>query len=109
MTTEKIKIMGLFETEAEVVAAITDIQARGWGVERVLGADHEKRFIQLVRLTFDGDLVFFHRFEQGALGLGCCSIDFIGEDEVREHRAGMKLENLLCGVEDRNPENVGRQ
>jgi hypothetical protein len=35
MTTEKIKIMGLFETEAEVVAAITDIQARGWGVERV--------------------------------------------------------------------------
>jgi molybdopterin-containing oxidoreductase family membrane subunit len=35
MTTEKIKIMGLFETEADAVTAIADMQAQGWGIERV--------------------------------------------------------------------------
>jgi hypothetical protein len=35
MTVEKIKMMGLFEEEADAVSAIADLQARGWGVERV--------------------------------------------------------------------------
>jgi len=35
MTAEKIEMMGLFEKEADVVTAIADLRARGWGVERV--------------------------------------------------------------------------
>jgi len=35
MTAEKIKMMGLFEEEADVVSAIADMQALGWGIERV--------------------------------------------------------------------------
>ncbi len=35
MATDKIKIMGLFEEEADAVSAITDMRALGWGIERV--------------------------------------------------------------------------
>ena len=35
MTAEKTKIMGLFESEADAVDAIADMQAQGWGIERV--------------------------------------------------------------------------
>ena len=35
MTSEKIKFMGLFEKEADAVSAIADMQALGWGIERV--------------------------------------------------------------------------
>ena len=35
MTTDKKKIMGLFETEADAVSAIADMQAQGWAIERV--------------------------------------------------------------------------
>ena len=35
MTAEKIKFMGLFEKEADAVSAIADMQALGWGIERV--------------------------------------------------------------------------
>jgi len=35
MATEKIKIMGLFDSEADAVTAIADMQALGWGIERV--------------------------------------------------------------------------
>ena len=35
MTAEKINMMGLFEKEADAVAAITDMQALGWSIERV--------------------------------------------------------------------------
>ncbi len=34
MTSEKIKIMGLFETDSAAASAVADIQARGWCVER---------------------------------------------------------------------------
>jgi len=35
MTAEKINMMGLFEEEADAVSAIADMQALGWGIERV--------------------------------------------------------------------------
>jgi len=35
MTTDKKKIMGLFESEADAVAAIADMRALGWVIERV--------------------------------------------------------------------------
>jgi len=35
MTAEKINMMGLFENEADTVSAIADMQALGWGIQRV--------------------------------------------------------------------------
>ena len=35
MTVEQTRMMGLFESEADALAAIADMQARGWEIERV--------------------------------------------------------------------------
>ncbi len=37
------------------------------------------------------------------------AIDLIGEDELGEERAGMKLKHLLGRMKDRHPDDVGRQ
>ncbi len=39
-----------------------------------------------------GDLVFGHRFEQGALRFGWRAIDFVGQDELGKDRAGHELQ-----------------
>ena len=35
MTADTLKMMGVFETEADAVSAIADMRALGWGIERV--------------------------------------------------------------------------
>jgi hypothetical protein len=64
-------------------------------VGRVLGGDDEERRGQRPGLALDRDLVLLHRLEQGALGLRPARIDLVGEQHMREHRAGVKTKASL--------------
>ena len=55
-------------------------------------------------LPGDGDLVLLHRLEQARLGLRRRAVDLVGEDEVREDRPGLELEDPLAVLLD---EDVG--
>ena len=56
-----------------------------------------------------GDLVLFHRLQQRALRLGRGAVDFVRQDQLREHRPGMELEGAAVAVEHRYADDVGRQ
>src|SRR3546814_3199651 len=56
--------------------------------------------------AIDGDLVFGHRFEQGALRARRCAVDFVGKQQLGENRAGMEHEALLALIEHADPEDV---
>ena len=61
-------------------------------------------------LASDGDLVLLHRLEQARLGLRGGPVDLVGEDEVREDRPGLELEDPLAVLldEDVRARDVGR-
>ena len=53
----------------------------------VLRGQDEERLFEGVTVVADGDLLFLHRFEQGALHLGGGAVDLVGQNEVGEDRA----------------------
>ena len=61
-------------------------------VERVLRRHHEERRRQPVRDAVHGDLMLGHRLEQRALRLRRRAVDLVGEQQLREQRAGMEAE-----------------
>ena len=65
----------------------------------VLGGEHEERRIQGVGAAGDGDFVLLHRLEHGGLRFGGGAVDFIGEDDVREHRALGEFESAFTAGE----------
>ncbi len=75
----------------------------------ILGGDHEKWFGQRPGLAVGGDLMFFHRFQQRALCFRRGAVDLVGEDHLREDRAGMELEGRTFALEHRDAEDVGGQ
>jgi hypothetical protein len=75
----------------------------------VLGGDHEEGVGQHPRLSLGGDLMLFHGLEQRALRLWRGAIDLVGENDLGEDRAGVKLERSAVPVENRNAEDIGRQ
>ena len=79
-------------------------------LERVLGREDEERRLEREALAGDRDLVLLHRLEQARLGLGGRPVDLVGEDEVREDRARLELEDPLPVLldEDVRAGDVGR-
>ena len=85
--------------------------------DRVLGRHHEERLLEHVDVAADRDRVFLHGFEQGRLGLGGGSIDLVGEHDLREDRARLKLEDAAAvgqlhddvGADDVGRHQVGRE
>jgi len=69
-------------------------------VEIVLGGDDHERGEERAGDTVDGDLLFAHAFEEGALDARAGAVDFVGEDDVREDGAGDELEFSGTLVED---------
>ena len=61
---------------------------------RVLRRDHEERVREPVRLALDRDLALLHRLEQRGLRARRRAVDLVGEQHVREDRAGE--EDLLA-------------
>jgi hypothetical protein len=65
-------------------------------LDGILRGHDQERLGQWARDTVDGDLALLHGFEQGRLGLGRRAVDFVGEQELREHGALEKIEGALC-------------
>ena len=61
-------------------------------VNRILGGDQEKRRCQFIVVSVGGHLPLGHGFEQGGLGARRGAIDFVGQHDLREERAGPELE-----------------
>src|SRR6185436_19926582 len=77
-------------------------------LDRVLRRDDEKRRLEAVRDSLDRRLALLHRLEQRRLRLRRGAVDLVGEEEVREDRAGPKLEVRVALVPDRRTGDVGR-
>ena len=60
-------------------------------------------------LLANGHLMFLHRFEQGTLHLGRCTVDFVGQHEVGEYRTLLHLEVLSLLRVDHRTDDIGRQ
>ena len=76
---------------------------------RVFRGDDKKQIRQIPPLALDAHLGFAHRFEQRRLRARRGAVDFVGEQNVREHRAFVKMKFLILLVENGNSENVRRQ
>ncbi len=69
-------------------------------VNRVLGGDEKEGRGQIIIDAVGGDLAFGHGFEQGGLGARGGAVDFVGQDDLGEERAGAELELGRLRVED---------
>ena len=78
-------------------------------LDRVLRGHHQKRLVELVRLAVDGDLPFFHRFQQRGLRLGRGPIDLVGEHDVGLNGAGLIHELARALIEDAHAGHVAGQ
>ena len=78
-------------------------------LDGILRGQHEERFVELVGLVADGDLLFLHGFEQRALHLGGRAVDFVGEDEVGEDRAFARGEAAGLRIVNLRADDVGGQ
>ncbi len=65
-------------------------------LDGVLGGHHHERLGHDQRAPLEGDLALLHDFQQRGLGLGRRAVDFVGQQQVGEHRALAQLE-LLAG------------
>ena len=80
---------------------------RAFGLDGVLGGQHQERIGHLEGLAPDGHLVLLHHFEQRALHLGRGAVDLVGQQQVGEDRAerGVELAGLL--VVDARADQIG--
>lgn len=78
-------------------------------IDRVLRGNHEERLRQCMRHAIQRHLLLGHRFQQRALRTRRSPVDFVGQQHVGEHRAGMELELPRGGVVDGHAQHIGRQ
>src|SRR5579862_3039946 len=75
----------------------------------VLRGNDEKRMRKLQSLAVHRHLRFVHSFEERRLRARSSAVDFIGEHDVGENRAGTKLELARFRIVNAYAENVARQ
>jgi hypothetical protein len=68
---------------------------RALELDGVLRGQHEERRRQRTRLPERRHPLFLHRLEQGRLGLRRRAIDLVGQQQVREDRAGVEDKGFL--------------
>ena len=78
------------------------------GLDRVLGREHDERRGDRVGRVTDRDLVLLHDLEQRRLDLRRGAVDLVGQQEVREHGAELRLERRLARSVDARADEVGR-
>ncbi len=61
-------------------------------LQRVLRREHQERLIELVGRLADRHALLLHGLEQRRLRLGRRAVDLVGQDDVREDRPGLELE-----------------
>ena len=77
-------------------------------LQGVLRGDHQKFLRQGEGFPIDGDLPLLHGFQQRRLRFRPGPVDLIDQQQIGEHRPGLKLESRLAGIEDMQAGDVGR-
>ena len=75
----------------------------------VLRRQHDEGAGQRVGDAVHRDLEIVHGLQQRRLRARRGAVDFVGEDDVGEERAGVELETVLAPVEDRHADDVRGQ
>src|SRR5690606_12487684 len=76
---------------------------------RILGGHDEKKSRQWIGRLAHTDLAFSHGFEQRGLNLGRGTVDFVGQYQVMENRAALKLERAGFGTIDIGAGDIRRE
>ena len=76
------------DVEHEAIELRFGQRIRALELDRVLRREHVERLGQLVGLALHGDAVLLHRLEQRRLRLRRRAVDFVGQHDVGEDRAG---------------------
>ncbi len=79
-----------------------------FGLDGVLGGQDQERLGDAPGVPTDGHLALRHDLEQGTLDLGGCSVDFVSQHDVGEHRPPLDVELLLRRPPDPRAHDVGR-
>ena len=77
--------------------------------DRVLGRQYQEGRGEWVGGAVDRHLFLLHRFQQCRLGLGRCTVDLIGEQDLREDRTLAELELLRRRAVDVYTRDIGRK
>ena len=75
----------------------------------ILRGDDQKRLRQRMRFAVDGDLRFVHGFKQRGLRARRGAVDFVGEHDVGEKRAGTEFKFARFGLIDADAQHITRQ
>ena len=78
-------------------------------LDRVLGGQHEERIGQRVGRLADRHLALLHRFQERALHLRGRAVDFVRQQQIREHGTLLRRELTRLGRIDERAHHVGRQ
>ncbi|MNV94773.1 hypothetical protein D3C71_1896000 [compost metagenome] len=60
-------------------------------------------------MAADGDLAFAHRFQQRGLHFGRGTVDFVGQQDRMEDRAGHEFEATFLRAPDLGTGQIGRE
>ncbi len=78
-------------------------------LDGILRGDNEKRIRQGERFAVHRDLRFVHGLEKRGLRARCGAVDFVGEHDVGEDRAGAEFKLARFGIVDADAEHVAGQ
>src|SRR3954464_9490436 len=105
-----VAVLGVADDELEHEAVDLRLGQRvgALGLDRVLRRQHEERLGDVVRLVPDRDLALLHHLEQRRLHLGGGAVDLVGQQEVAEHGAELRVEPARVGAVDAGADEIGR-
>ena len=72
----------------------------------ILGSENEKRVRKGVRRPVDRDIPLLHRLQEGGLNLRRGPVDFVGQQQISEHRSFVDDELARRLMIDRSPHHV---
>jgi hypothetical protein len=75
----------------------------------VLGSNHKERLGKWPRIPVNGNLPFFHGFQQSTLALWGCSVDFIRKNQLVKDWSLVKHKLAILLTEHRRTDNIGRR
>ena len=97
------------QADEEAVQLRLGQRVRAGHVDRILGRQHHEDLGQVVADAIDADAEFLHALQQGRLGARRRPIDFVGQQDMGEYRAGAKFEVAGLLVVDGHAGDVGGQ
>src|SRR5437868_4513361 len=98
-----------FELEHEPVDLRFGERISPFLLDWVLSGEDQERFFEFETLLSNRDLLFLHRFEQGALDLGGSTIDFVRQDKIRKDRAFAGRETSRLWIINLSADHVSRE